>query len=285
MSMIQTIVAHVGFGIAAAFAAAALATLAIRLIGGSGRGAQLAGAGIGIGVLTFLSIWFQGLPEVSARHLHHLVPYAVAAGLLIGLAVDAAAPGRGVRAAVTLLCSAVAVWWLLGAPFAGVARLAFLYDAAPLFAAWAVVLLRLGRPVEDARSPAVMLAMAALGVAGLAWLNGGDFYLLAALAVAASALGFLVWNWPGPRFAFGSAALLGGGGALMALVTAQWLSRMPAALGLALLALGLVFFADGVAARMRLGSGLVRQILSPLQLALLAAFPVALALVVGYLAV
>lgn len=281
--MLQYLNGQAGLTIAAAFIASAAAALAIRMVGGPGRGGQLAGAGIGIGVLVFLLMQL-GLPELSPRHLVHRLPYTVAAGVLIGLAVDAANPGRGTRMLVTLAAILAAVWWLLGAPLGGVAPLDFLIDAAPLLAAWAVVLLRLGRPVEDARWPAVTLAMAALGVAGLAWLNGGPFYLFGGLAVAAASLGFLMWNWPGPRFAFGTAAVLGGGGALMALVTVQWLSRMPALFGLALAALALVFFADGVAARMRIGRGMLREIVSPLQVAALAAFPVALALVVGYLA-
>lgn len=267
----------------AAFAVSAVSCLLIRLIGGPGRGGQLAGAGIGMGALCFLLLEL-GLPEISPRHLLHRLPYLVGAALVIGLVLDAAAIARGARALAAVPVSLAAVWWLLGAPLGGVAPLDLLRAAAPLLAAWLVVLWRLGRPVADDRWPAVTLAMAALGLAGLGWLGGGPFDRLAALAIALSAAGFLVWGWPGPRFAFGNAATLAGGGALLALATVQWLSRGGPGFALALLALGLVFFADGVAARLHRPGGALGQILGPLQVAGLAVFPIALALVLGYLA-
>ncbi len=268
---------------AAAFAVSALSALLIRLIGGPGRGGQLAGAAIGLGVLAFLLLEL-GLPEISPRHLVHRLPYTVGVALLVGLLLDAAGVARGARALVVAGAAAVAVWWLLGAPFGGVAPLDFLIDAAPLLAAWLIVMWRLGRPAADERFPAVALMMAALGLAGLGWLDGGPFDRVAALAVALAAAGFLVWGWPGPRFAFGNAAVLAGGGSLLSLATVQWLSRGDTGFALALLALGLVFFADGMAARLGRPRGMLGQIAAPLQLAGLCVFPIALAVVVGYLA-
>ena len=126
--------------------------------------------------------------------------------------------------------------------------------------------------------------MAAFGLSGLAWLGGELFYQFAAFAVALAAAGFLVWGWPGPRFAFGNAAVLAGGGTLLALATVQWLETRDIGFGLALLALGLVFFADGAGPGLGRPRGMVGQIAAPVQLALVCVFPVALALMVGFVA-
>lgn len=273
----------------AAFVVAVIAALLIRLIGGPGRGADLAGAALGVAVLATWMIQV-GLPVISPRQVFERIPVVALGGLVIGFAMDSARVEGWIRLVSMAGSGVLAAWWMVGAPGVSIPfwQQGVLLKGAALAFAWLVVLLRLGRAGgDDERTPLVMLLVAAAGLAGIAHAAGGraaPAYAGPALIVAGAALGLLVLNWPSPRFPFGAAPLLAGGGALMAAASALWLAAGGRGVGLALLLLGLVFFAEGAAARLAVGQGLMRRAAWPLVLGVSAALPAALAALVAFLA-
>lgn len=252
------------------FLVAAVGAGVVRLIGGPGRGAALAGLALPLG---FLAAWLlmRGVPGWPPRSAAAQVPFVALIGLLVGAAVTAASAKRGVVLAVAAAFALLAVWSALGWPRGGGWQP--LLKAALLAGIWLVALVRLeGRPAKEPVA-AVMLAMLALGI-GVVAATAGDALARPAFALAAATAGFLAWNWFGGAPFLGS-ALLGGGGAAMALAGAVALGGRASPLALAVLLL--ILFADGTASRLPSGSGLVRQAVQPLLLALLCLLPIGLA--------
>jgi hypothetical protein len=207
----------------------------------------------------------------------HKLPYLLALGLAAGVVLDLGGAGRGgaFAAAVALLLAALA--WMAW-PQAG--RLG--EDAWAMLAAaglvGAAILGSLASAERRSVNAPAMLVVGGLGLAGVAF-NAGSLKLFQlAIALAAAVGGYALWNWPKPRHAFGAAGLLGAGLAWvsLALLTLLLTDVRPGAL----LALACVFAAAPVARRVPLGRW-NRRLAEPLLIALLAAIPVAAALVLG----
>ncbi len=249
-----------------------------RLAGGPGRGAVLAGSGISIG---FLGAWLAlyGMPAGLPRSLFEQLPFIALAGCILGLLIDAFSLRKGARTAALVVCAILAAWTALRWPLSWSWPLAL--KGGLLLAAWVCLLLRLdSRPYNEPVAP-VMLLMAALALAAMAWMVGQAGWMrLGGLAAAATA-GVLVWAWA-IGLSFSAAALLGGGGLVMGIAQALGLAQIISPFALAVLLL--IFFADGTAQRLVLGSGLLRRLFQPLGLALVCLFPIALALAVAYVA-
>lgn len=256
----------------------AVLTGAIRFAGRVGAGRRAAGASVAI-AFVWLCALLLGLPEFPPAADGSAIVYAVAAGLLIGAAFDLAdghTPTVDVAAwAIGIGFPVAASWWLAGAPPLVDTGAAPLTNATLTAVAWLIAELRLRRLAEDSRIGTVMLAMAALGLGSVAWIAGAEVERGLGIGLAAAFAGFLVWNWPRARFAFGYALMLGGGAALFA--TAQRLATGPGTLAPALILLMFVFFADSVSWRFRRGSDAAWRVLHPLVIAGLALLPVILA--------
>ena len=157
-------------------------------------------------------------------------------------------------------------WWLLsGLAVAGVA-----------------VVIRTTTITRTDLRAIVMLLMAALGLGGIALNSGSLVIAQLALALAASVGGFALWNWPTVRFPLGAAAIFGAGVPLLGLSALTLL--LTDAYAWALAPLVLVFFADFVSDRIPPTRGRWHRILAPVYLALIAALPAALAVVLALLA-
>ncbi len=259
------------------FAASAATGGLLRLLGGPGRGAALAGLAVPVGFLAGWA-WAYGLPVWPPRTALAQVPYVALAGGIAGAAAAVLSLRRTGLLLVLLGFAAVAAWSALGRPTWMSWALAL--KAGLLLAAWLVALLRLeSRPPKEPTAT-VMLAMLALGVAVVAQAAGAPG-ASAAAALAAAAAGFLAWNWIA-GFPFLAPALLGGAGAVVALGGALALAgtAWPPALAVLLL----ILFADDTAARLPSGAGLLRRVAQPLWLAALCLLPIALAFALEHVA-
>ncbi|MEE8393766.1 MAG: hypothetical protein V3R66_05425, partial [Rhodospirillales bacterium] len=157
----------------------------------------------------------------------------------------------------------------------GVMRLGLLATAA------IVVTYRLYRRSNDGLTPSVMLLTASLGTGAVALIGFSASISQTAFALAAAAGGFMLWNWPGVRFVFGSAALFCGAGMLTALVGQMAFFTLAPVETLSFLLL--IFYSDIIAKRIPLGGGGVSDALRPVVLGLICMVPVVVSVALAYL--
>jgi hypothetical protein len=261
-------------------AAIALAlTLIIRIFGGSGRGALLASAAVGIAFLGAYSITV-GVPPLPPVNGIQKLGYLAAAGLVLGLFLDLFKAPRPTFWVVMALWPALVVVWLAEPRLAGMSVL-WLIATAVLWFGGFMTFARLEGARDDGINAPVMLAVAAIGVAGLALIGNAPDLSRLGLMLAAAIGGFLICNWPIPRYPFGNALLFGASTTLLALAaqTALYTGVAP----VSLIILLPVFFTDGPMSRAGLGNGFIARALAPLFLATAALVPVLVALGVAML--
>ncbi len=261
------------------FLLAAAAAGLIRLAGGGGRGALLAGAAVGLALLAAY-VAVLGTPPLPPRSSGQKLFYVAAAGLVLGIVLDLGrVRGRGLALVLLAFVAAASVWvgwpaWnrLAAAPDTWMPAVTLLLL---LLAAWS-----LARAAANGIAAAVMLLVAAAGLAIVALTANSASLSQIAGALAAAVGGFLVWNWPTARFPVAGALLFGAMGAFAALATQASLFTRADPWTLAPLAL--VFLAAAPAARLGIGGAAVRAALSPLVLGFCAALPAALAVALGF---
>ncbi|MCP5371467.1 MAG: hypothetical protein H6907_06990 [Hyphomicrobiales bacterium] len=241
------------WAVALPFMVAALGIWVLRRAGG-GRAAGLAGAAVGAGYLLAL-VTAGGLPPFPPPAGVGALFYLVALGLVLGMVLDhfrdrplVASPLLRVLllGAHVLLCA----WWSLGAPLAGAGTARILSQGLPLALGGLVVALRLRHVAAQAAPahPAIMVMVAALGLAALAALADSPPATGIAIALAAAVAGHLAWNWPGEREPFSDSVLFVAAGALVVLaVRVGWHTATPL---WALPVLAMAFFADTPAQRL-----------------------------------
>ncbi len=139
---------------------------------------------------------------------------------------------------------------------------------------WRVMLSR-----EQGLEPVVMILMAAIGLAGVAFISGSLSIAQLCAALAAAVGGFALWNWPVSRYPFGTVGIVSGGSALLALAAVTLLLTDASPIALATLAL--VFFANTISRRIPTKTPQHGRVLEPVFLALVAAIPVVLAMVLA----
>jgi hypothetical protein len=218
-----------------------IAAAMICRVGGKRRGPALAEAGIGFGFLAGFVAITGGVPMVQ-----NVTNHAVGTVTVIGLTVGVAASALGITArrlrGLAALAGLVIVGYLVGTDrlilFTGTAVI----EALVFGAAGVAILLRLADLANRGAALALLLAIAAIGLALIAWIGHAISIAWLAQALAAALLGFLGWTWRDPRLKFGAAAVLAGGGTLLALglTLAQTAQNLP----WALLLLPPVFWAD-----------------------------------------
>ncbi len=198
-------------GVAAALVAALAWAGLFRLL----RRGDLAGLGAGIG-LAVGWVLALGLVTGTPRQLPERLPALVIGGALAGLVLALAGRRGAVAVLLALLGLVGAAWWLAGGPLT----------------------------LPDLRRATVpLLALAALGAAGLLALRGP---VGAATAMALLAAGLWLFGPPGPWFLL---ALAGLAASLGALPAGGWsaAAALPVAIGLAALAAGPVLARGGTA--------------------------------------
>ena len=245
---------------------------------GLGRtlGARVAAVAIPAGFLVsyWVTVGWPPFPPVSSsQKIIYVAVFGAAAGMLL----DVAGQGGRVARAAGIIAPILIAGWLgwrgLGAP-----TLLGLVTLAVLCVGGIAIMtgLRTARGAETA--PAVMLLVGGLGGGFVALIGSSASISQFSIGLAAASGGFLLWNWPKSRFSFGSGAVLGGAGALIALMSALTLFTSASKVALALLVP--VFFADRVAARLPMAE---RPAIGPMVLGAICLVPAAIAVLVAYL--
>ncbi|WP_377805644.1 hypothetical protein ABNQ38_03100 [Azospirillum sp. A29] len=234
----------------------------------------LAAAGIAAGFLVVFAMVI-GLPALPPPSSMGKLFWASAAGLLIGVVADVA----GVRGRVA--SAVLAVW--LAASLLWIALPAL--DSAPAIVSFAVLLgtaawVAFGRGSqthggESPTAPAASLLALALAVGGTALIGSSASIAQMALALAASAGGFLLWNWPVERHGWGlSGRVATGIAVLLAAVLALFTQTQAAVLLLALPAL----FAGHVRRFLPQGDGLIGRAATSAAVTVVAVLPALVAI-------
>ena len=207
----------------------------------------LASIGVGIGFLLAVYLVVDGLvwpPRTAVQKL----PYITAGLVLAGTMLERLAARRPLFLWSAMPMLAAMLLWLDWPRLAGTSS-GDPWPAVLVLLAGGVMLWTLVRGDGKGRAPGMsMLVLAALGLAGAAFNAGSLVLFQAALALAAAAGGFALWNWPRPRLPPGPAGILVGGGGLLSL--AMLLLTLTEIRPWALVPLLAVFFTDRLARRL-----------------------------------
>ncbi|QCG93238.1 hypothetical protein E6C67_04590 [Azospirillum sp. TSA2s] len=247
---------------------------------------SLAAAGIAAGFLVVFALVI-GLPALPPPSSMGKLFWASAAGLLLGVGADAAGLRGRIASVVLAVWLAASLLWIalpaLDSVAAVVSVLVLLGTAA-----W-VAFARGSEPpgseprgsetVESPTAPAASLLALALAVGGTALIGSSASIAQMALALAASAGGFLLWNWPVERHGWGlSGRVATGIAVLLAGVLALYTQTQAAVLLLALPAL----FAGHIRRFLPRGDGLIGRAASSAAVTVVAVLPALVAIGAAY---
>ncbi len=170
----------------------------VRSAGGPGAGARWAAVAIGPALIAgtgAVAGW-----AVSPNTMTGKLPWVIAAGWLLGLSLEAMRASRWLQWAAASALWAAALAWL------GPDSIALFLAA---FAIGTLVIAAVVRESSARADASAILAMASLGLAGVAMLGASLLLFQFALGTAAAlAGGALFWLWPKPRIAFGARATM-----------------------------------------------------------------------------
>ncbi len=141
-----------------------------------------------------------------------------------------------------------------------------------------LILVRLDSARERGSVTPVLLTVASLGLAVMAWLVGDLDLARTGGMLAAAIVAFILFAAFVP-LSVGAAVTLGAGSAVLAMV---WVLANHADARLGLLLVPLILFAEGTAGRIPLPKARISAFLAPLVLAGVAALPLILAIIVVY---
>jgi hypothetical protein len=251
-------------------------TGAVRLMLGRFWGARLASVAISLGLLLII-VLILGLSWPPNTAVHKL-PYLLAGSGLLGILLDWRAQQRRLIVGAVLLWPLPVLAWLAAVRL-NQPELGLILELAALYGASVLILWRLDRLRSDVLIPTSMLLSAALGLGAVAALSASLSLGQLAFALAAAVGGFMLWNWPKRRDDFAYSGLFGAAGALLILTGLVLL--LTDARPLAIAMLGLIFCADLVSSRIPPTEGQLGQMLRPIYLILVAAIPIALAVVLS----
>lgn len=239
----------------------------------------LAAAGIAAGFLVVFAMVI-GLPALPPPSSMGKLFWASGAGLLLGVVADAAGiRGRIASAVLAVWLAASLLWIALPALDSAAAIVSFVVLLGT--AAW-VAFARgsqthgdEGPGDESPMAPASTLLALALAVGGTALIGSSASIAQMALALAASAGGFLLWNWPVERHGWGlSGRVATGIAVLLAAVLALFTQTQAAVLLLALPAL----LAGHVRRFLPQGDGLIGRAASSAAVTVVAVLPALVAI-------
>ncbi|MBF5093686.1 hypothetical protein F1643_03380 [Azospirillum sp. INR13] len=241
----------------------------------------LAAAGIAAGFLVVFAM-VVGLPALPPPSSMGKLFWSSAAGLLLGVAADAAGlRGRAASVALAVWLAGSLLWIALPALDSAAAVVSVVILLA--VAAWVAFARGSQTQASDAAesptAPAASLLALALAVGGTALIGSSASIAQMALALAASAGGFLLWNWPVERHGWGlSGRVATGIAVLLAGVLTLFSQAQTAVLLLALPAL----LAGHVGRFVPQGHGLVGRAASSAAVTVVAVLPALVAIGAAY---
>ena len=252
---------------------------AIRLFGGPQRGARVAGLGV---MVAFALSWVYFVrpgwaPVSDLTRIGHIALGAT----LVGFLLDLLSPPRFVAAVAGAIVILVSTWASVSGGLAIPSADGPIVLAAALAVIAFLILARMDAVRGQGVTAVVLMGIAAAGVAVIARVTHDPALattgLILALALIAYAIPQAVAGLP-----VGDSIVLGAGGALLALTWA--VAHAHPEIRLAMLLVPLIFFAEGTAKRVPLPQARISTLLYPLLLAVLAALPLGLAVLVAYVA-
>ena len=209
-------------------------------------GGRIASAAIGVAFLAGYAALFTwpDFPPVSSGQK---LVFIVLAGVVIGAVIDLMKSPPLFKYLAIILWPAIIIGWL---GWRQITNLTFETSVTLglLFVAAVYILDRLASCGSRPSHASVVLMTAAIGASFIAFIGASGSLSQSYALLAASAGGFLLCNWPKPRFSFGTAALMAGGGAFLALATSIVLFSEVHLISFALLLL--VFLAPVVAQKL-----------------------------------
>lgn len=173
--------------------------LAVGVLHAAAR--RLAAAGIGIAFLIIHAL-VVGVPDLPPPSSTGKLFWASAAGVILGAAADATGlRGRAGSALVALWLAASLAWIalpVLDSPTAGLTLLVLIAAGV-----WIAVTSAADNGEDGPTAPAAAVLALGLAVGGTALIGSSASVAQMALALAAATGGFLLWNWPVERHAWG----------------------------------------------------------------------------------
>ncbi|CAO3359239.1 hypothetical protein [Azospirillum palustre] len=234
----------------------------------------LAAAGIAAGFLVVFAMVI-GLPALPPPSSMGKLFWASAAGLLIGVVADVAGIRGRVASAVLAVWLAASLLWIA---LPALDSAAAIVSLVVLLGTAACVAFARGSQThgdESPMAPASTLLALALAVGGTALIGSSASIAQMALALAASAGGFLLWNWPVERHGWGlSGRVATGIAVLLAAVLALFTQTQAVVLLLALPAL----FAGHIRRFLPKGDGLIGRAASSAAVTVVAVLPALVAI-------
>jgi len=208
-------------GIGVALLVSVLLCGAIRFGAGYDTGARLAGLAIGVAFLVaYINLfdWPTWPPRSASQKVGYLVLIGLVAGGVLDW-LDKRPPEITGRLAPVLLPAIIFGWigWreITSFDVEGLMILAVLW----LAGRFVFVRLQDVGQNRNAAVGAVLVLAASVGISAIAFIGSAASQAQLAGLLAAAAGGFLVWNWPTPRFVFGQAAVFAAATALTAIAT------------------------------------------------------------------
>lgn len=212
----------------------------LRFSTGAWRGSVLAPLGIGSGFL--VSYYFtMGLPLWPVSSVLGMLPIVVVAGMALGVLLDLNGAKNNSLTMIHIIASLGLVFWVASLWHGGSIQQSelVLYGVLILCGFWA--LQHLNEQRDEGLAPAISLLSASIGLTIIASIYGTRTGLFST-GLAASCLGYIVWNWPNCRFPWGSSATLVGGGVYLVLASELAIKNPSLTLPIALTLLSFTIF-------------------------------------------
>ncbi|MBL8664895.1 MAG: hypothetical protein JNM29_18835 [Candidatus Odyssella sp.] len=277
--------------------------VAVALVLALAGGKRFAALGIGAAFFAAYYLIHGGVPAFPPAATAQKMFYVAAAGLLLGIALDAAGAARGGGHFFAFVVPAAALAWMRWPQIAAGPGGALIATLAALFFASIVVYWRQaasarGAETDEASSaalfPAIQLLVAGLGLGGIALLGISLSLGSLAMALAAGAGGYLLASFiahlaAGRGFGYGAIGAFGGGGVWLALAyAAVFAADAPAKIAL-IGVVALAFAVDFVARPLALlvaagGAPAAARFLQPVAYGVVVAIPPAAALAYAWFA-
>ena len=248
----------------------------LRVAMGQSNGRIVAVSAVGATYfMTYIALfgWPPFPPVASGQKIVYLAMF----GLFIGIMLELRPESRSIHRLAAIVWPGVVVGWLGWRQLMNLSTDVLLITGI-LWLAGIFVSLQLLRNRGPTSEPSILVLVAAIG-ASLVALFGASGSIGQQFGVVAAAMGgFILWNWPVPRFQFGALGAVSIGGTLMALATQTVLFTNASKTALAIILF--VFLTPLLADRFPFAE---RPALKAVSLGIVAAIPAGLALVVAFI--